>query len=89
MLPTAVPEIQRTNLASTILSLKAMGVNDLLSFDFMDPPPMEVLYFVPLLTVRVPSDQFSIGRQRVCFFRLNDLETQAALSTDSEAKLRQ
>ena len=44
MLPTAVPEIQRTNLASTILSLKAMGINDLLSFDFMDPPPMEVVF---------------------------------------------
>lgn len=43
MLPTAVPEIQRTNLASTVLSLKAMGINDLLSFDFMDPPPMETL----------------------------------------------
>ena len=41
MLPTAVPEIQRTNLASTVLSLKAMGVNDLITFDFMDPPPME------------------------------------------------
>lgn len=45
MLPTAVPEIQRTNLASTILSLKAMGINDLLSFDFMDPPPMEVIKY--------------------------------------------
>ncbi|XP_039268020.2 ATP-dependent RNA helicase DHX8-like [Styela clava] len=43
MLTTAVPEIQRTNLASTVLSLKAMGINDLLSFDFMDPPPMETL----------------------------------------------
>ena len=42
MLSTAVPEIQRTNLASTVLSLKAMGINDLLSFDFMDPPSMEV-----------------------------------------------
>ena len=42
MLPTAVPEIQRTNLASTVLSLKAMGVNDLITFDFMDPPPAEV-----------------------------------------------
>ena len=42
MLPTAVPEIQRTNLASTVIQLKAMGINDLLSFDFMDPPPMEV-----------------------------------------------
>ena len=43
MLTTAVPELQRTNLASTVLSLKAMGINDLLSFDFMDPPPMETL----------------------------------------------
>ena len=43
MLPTAVPEIQRTNLASTVLSLKAMGINDLLAFDFMDPPPMQTL----------------------------------------------
>ena len=41
MLPTAVPEIQRTNLASTILQLKAMGINDLLSFEFMDPPPKD------------------------------------------------
>ncbi|XP_033616518.1 ATP-dependent RNA helicase DHX8-like, partial [Fukomys damarensis] len=33
MLSTNVPEIQRTDLASTVLSLRAMGVNDLLSFD--------------------------------------------------------
>ncbi|KAG8446897.1 hypothetical protein GDO86_014375 [Hymenochirus boettgeri] len=43
MLTTNVPEIQRTNLSSTVLSLKAMGINDLLSFDFMDAPPMETL----------------------------------------------
>ncbi|KTG42236.1 hypothetical protein cypCar_00010181 [Cyprinus carpio] len=43
MLTTNVPEIQRTNLASTVLSLKAMGINDLLSFDFMNAPPMETL----------------------------------------------
>ncbi|KAJ3608168.1 hypothetical protein NHX12_025218 [Muraenolepis orangiensis] len=43
MLTTNVPEIQRTNLASTVLSLKAMGINDLLAFDFMDSPPMETL----------------------------------------------
>ena len=46
MLPTAVPEIQRTNLAFVVLSLKAMGINDLLSFDFMDPPPMEVCMYM-------------------------------------------
>ncbi len=43
MLPTNVPEIQRTNLAMTVLALKAMGINDLLSFDFMDAPPMQTL----------------------------------------------
>ncbi|KAF9444098.1 ATP-dependent RNA helicase DHX8 [Macrolepiota fuliginosa MF-IS2] len=39
MLPNSIPDIQRTNLSSTILQLKAMGINDLLNFDFMDPPP--------------------------------------------------
>ncbi|KIY73554.1 P-loop containing nucleoside triphosphate hydrolase protein [Cylindrobasidium torrendii FP15055 ss-10] len=43
MLPNSIPDIQRTNLASTILSLKAMGINDLLSFDFMDPPPADTM----------------------------------------------
>ena len=35
MLPTSIPEIQRQNLSTTILMLKAMGINDLLHFDFM------------------------------------------------------
>jgi len=43
MLPTTVPEIQRQNLSNTILMLKAMGVNDLLHFDFMDPPPTNTM----------------------------------------------
>ena len=43
MLPTSVPEIQRTNLGTTVLTLKAMGINDLLHFDFMDPPPTQTL----------------------------------------------
>ncbi len=43
MLPTSIPEIQRQNLAHTILMLKAMGINDLLHFDFMDPPPTNTM----------------------------------------------
>jgi len=43
MLPTPVPEIQRTNLAATVLQLKAMGINDLIGFDFMDAPPVEAM----------------------------------------------
>jgi ATP-dependent RNA helicase DHX8/PRP22 len=56
MLPNSIPDIQRTNLAHTILMLKAMGINDLLSFDFMDPPPaptmltaLEALYALSAL----------------------------------------
>ncbi|KAI0756399.1 P-loop containing nucleoside triphosphate hydrolase protein [Daedaleopsis nitida] len=43
MLPSSIPDIQRTNLSNTILMLKAMGINDLLSFDFMDPPPAQTM----------------------------------------------
>ena len=43
MVPTTVPEIQRTNLGNTVLMLKAMGINDLIGFDFMDPPPPQTL----------------------------------------------
>lgn len=43
MLPNPIPDIQRQNLASTILSLKAMGINDLLHFEFMDPPPAQTM----------------------------------------------
>ena len=38
-----VPEIQRTNLGSVVLLLKSLGVDDLIHFDFMDPPPAETL----------------------------------------------
>ncbi|KAG5684933.1 hypothetical protein PVAND_014141 [Polypedilum vanderplanki] len=41
LLPLTVPEIQRTNLANTVLLLKSLGVVDLLSFHFMDPPPQD------------------------------------------------
>lgn len=71
MLPTSIPEIQRQNLSMTILMLKAMGINDLIHFDFMDPPPtntmltaLEELYALSAL-VSSPSDQF---------FRLHDFQ---------------
>ncbi|KAI9343732.1 DEAD/DEAH box helicase [Zopfochytrium polystomum] len=33
------PEILRVNLANVLLTLKASGVEDVLNFDFLDPPP--------------------------------------------------
>eukprot|EP00959_Pyramimonas_sp_CCMP1952_P213625 4469659-Pyramimonas_sp.AAC.3 len=47
MLATSVPEIQRTNLGTTVLTLKAMGINDLIAFDFMDPPSPQTLVSEP------------------------------------------
>ncbi|EPS44650.1 hypothetical protein H072_1345 [Dactylellina haptotyla CBS 200.50] len=38
-----IPEIQRTNLSNTVLLLKSLGVQDLLEFDFMDPPPQDTM----------------------------------------------
>ncbi|KAF8691662.1 hypothetical protein HU200_040045 [Digitaria exilis] len=38
-----VPEVQRTNLANVVLTLKSLGIHDLVNFDFMDPPPSEAL----------------------------------------------
>ena len=43
MFPSTIPEIQRTNLANTVLLLKTLGVKNLLEFDFMDPPPQDNL----------------------------------------------
>uniref|UniRef100_A0A7S3ZC24 RNA helicase n=1 Tax=Lotharella globosa TaxID=91324 RepID=A0A7S3ZC24_9EUKA len=43
MLPSNTPEIQRANLGNIVLTLKAMGINDMLGFDFMDPPPVQTM----------------------------------------------
>lgn len=38
-----IPEIQRSNLGAVTLMLKCLGINNLVTFDFMDPPPHEML----------------------------------------------
>ncbi|KAI0601342.1 P-loop containing nucleoside triphosphate hydrolase protein [Biscogniauxia sp. FL1348] len=40
---STTPEIQRTNLNGVVLLLKSLGINQLLEFEFMDPPPTESL----------------------------------------------
>ena len=46
-----VPEMQRSDMAGVILKLKALGINNVLRFDFLDSPPaqnmirgLEILY---------------------------------------------
>ena len=38
-----IPEIQRTNLANVVLLLKSLNIDNLLEFDFMDPPPQDTI----------------------------------------------
>lgn len=43
-LPDAnIPEIQRSNLAPFILQLKALGIDNVLRFDYLTPPPAELM----------------------------------------------
>ncbi|RIA90734.1 P-loop containing nucleoside triphosphate hydrolase protein [Glomus cerebriforme] len=38
-----VPEIKRTNLSNVVLMLKSIGIRDVMSFEFMDPPHEQAL----------------------------------------------
>ncbi|TLD39738.1 ATP dependent RNA helicase [Venturia nashicola] len=49
-----VPEIQRSNLAPTILQLKALGIDNVARFDYLTPPPAE-------LVIRALELLFSLG----------------------------
>ncbi|KAM0682005.1 Pre-mRNA-splicing factor ATP-dependent RNA helicase dhx15 [Mitosporidium daphniae] len=40
---TTYPEILRSNLAAVVLQMKRLGIDDLVHFDFMDPPAPETL----------------------------------------------
>ncbi|KAI9004386.1 P-loop containing nucleoside triphosphate hydrolase protein [Hyaloraphidium curvatum] len=51
---STVPEIQRVNLASAALQLKACGVDDVQGFDFMDPPSRGAL-------IRALEQLYSLG----------------------------
>ena len=44
LLPDAtVPEIQRSNLAPVIMQLKALGIDNIVRFDFLTPPPADLV----------------------------------------------
>nr|GEZ06465.1 pre-mRNA-splicing factor ATP-dependent RNA helicase DEAH1-like isoform X1 [Tanacetum cinerariifolium] len=67
-----VPEIQRTNLVNVVLSLKSLGIHDLLNFDFMDPPPAEALLkaldlLFALSSLNKRGELTKIGRKMVEF----------------------
>ena len=51
MMDETIPEIQRVNLANTVLYLKALGIRDVLGFDFLDPPSEEQVMQVRVATI--------------------------------------
>ncbi|KAI9814132.1 MAG: hypothetical protein M1826_002310 [Phylliscum demangeonii] len=83
------PEIQRTNLASVVLLLKSLGINDLIEFDFMDPPPaetliraLEQLYALGALNDR--GELTKLGRQ-MAEFPTDPMLAKAILAADRHA----
>ncbi|KAF4993824.1 hypothetical protein FDECE_13298 [Fusarium decemcellulare] len=41
--PANIPELQRSNLAPVVLQLKALGIDNVVRFDFLSPPPSELM----------------------------------------------
>jgi len=39
------PEMQRTDISPAVLQLKALGIDDVLHFDFLSPPPVDSMVF--------------------------------------------
>ncbi|KAL3351582.1 hypothetical protein AABB24_019918 [Solanum stoloniferum] len=72
MLQSPVPEIQRTNLGNVVLLLKSLKIQNLLDFDFMDPPPQDSIlnsmYQLWLLgALNDVGDLTDLGRKMVKF----------------------
>ena len=81
-----VPEIQRTNMGNVVLLLKSLGINDLLHFDFMDPPPsesliraLEQLYALGALNER--GELTKLGR-RMAEFPLDPQQSKAVIAAE-------
>jgi len=81
-----IPEIQRTNLGNVVLMLKSLGINDLMNFDFMDPPPAETLLraleqLYALGALNDLGELTKLGR-RMAEFPLDPMLSKALLAAD-------
>jgi ATP-dependent RNA helicase DDX35 len=43
MRPQEIPELQRSDLSTMILQLKALGIDNVVQFDFVSPPPSKLM----------------------------------------------
>ena len=81
-----MPEIQRTNLGMVVLLLKSLGINDLIGFEFMDPPPgetlmraLELLYALGALNDR--GELTKLGR-RMAEFPVDPMLSKAIIASE-------
>ncbi|KAL8294865.1 hypothetical protein RB597_008305 [Gaeumannomyces tritici] len=82
------PEIQRTNLNGVVLQLKSLGVDDLLSFGFMDPPATEALigslnHLFALQAFNHKGELTKVGRQ-MAEFPMEPMFARTVLAADKE-----
>ncbi|OAA33329.1 DEAD-like helicase [Moelleriella libera RCEF 2490] len=82
------PEIQRTNLHGVVLQLKSLGINELLDFEFMDPPPTEALIgalnqLFALQALNHKGELTKMGRQ-MAEFPTDPMLAKAVLAADRE-----
>ncbi|KAI9900792.1 hypothetical protein N3K66_005054 [Trichothecium roseum] len=85
---STTPEIQRTNLNSVVLQLKSLGINELLDFEFMDPPPTEALIgalnqLFALQALNHKGEMTKLGRQ-MAEFPTDPMLAKAVLAADKE-----
>ena len=81
---STVPEIQRSNLCSVVLTMLSIGINDILAFDFMDSPGREdmksALRQLRLLGAVTPEDQLTLRGRRMATFPIEPRLTAAILA---------
>ena len=83
---STTPEIQRTNLNGIVLLLKSLGINQLLEFEFMDPPPTESLIgalnqLFALQALNHKGELTKVGRQ-MAEFPTDPMLAKAVLAAD-------
>ncbi|KAI0156980.1 P-loop containing nucleoside triphosphate hydrolase protein [Xylariaceae sp. FL1272] len=83
---STTPEIQRTNLNGIVLQLKSLGINQLLEFEFMDPPPTEALIgalnqLFALQALNHKGELTKVGRQ-MAEFPTDPMLAKAVLAAD-------
>lgn len=85
---STMPEIQRTNLNGVVLQLKSLGINELLDFEFMDPPPTEALIgalnqLFALQALNHKGELTKLGRQ-MAEFPADPMLAKAVIAADKE-----